>query len=874
MNAKVDYGEAECGSEIVEGGGVWMARKNLLKEQRDICAMAGGRKKRVILSVSGMHCAGCAGTIEKKLKKVEGVEKANVNYASERAYVEGERGLKAGKLVDAVRSAGYDASIASEEEARGEKEMPGGEIAELRVKIIGMDSPHCKGVVERALQKKKGVVSAELDFANERGTVRYETSKIRAGEIKALIREAGYEPVEEGAADREKLAREAEIRRLRSELALAVALSLPVFVLSFPEIFGVRIGDMQTTNIILFALATPVQFIAGMRFYRGAIFALRSLSANMDTLIAMGTSAAYFYSLAATFAPGLLGEGLALTYYDTAAVIIAFILLGKYLEAVAKGRTSEAVKRLIGLQPKTARVLQNGREMEVDIEDVRVGDVLVIRPGEKIPVDGVVFEGESHVDESMITGESMPVAKTKGSEVIGATMNKLGSFKMKATKVGKDTALAQIIRLVEEAQGSKAPIQRLADVTASYFVPAVITLALLAFGFWYFVAPSLMVLSAPPLVFALSVMVAVLIIACPCALGLATPTAIMVGTGKGAENGILIKGGEALETAHKLNAVILDKTGTLTKGKPELTDVVALGGMDEKVLLAFAASAEKGSEHPLGEAIVKGAEGRKLKVASPASFKAVPGRGVESKVNGRPVLVGNRKLMQERKVKVDGKAESALRRLEEEGKTAMLLAVDGKLAGVLAVADTLKEHSKEAVGKLKALGLEVYMITGDNERTAKAIARQIGIGKVMANVLPEEKERNVKELQAQGKKVAMVGDGINDAPALAQADVGIAIGSGTDVALETGSIVLIKDDLRDVVTAIDLSRYTIRKIKENLFWAFFYNIIMIPVAAGALYPFTGFLLSPMIAGAAMAFSSVSVVGNSLLMRRYRPPLKG
>ncbi len=740
--------------------------------------MAG--KKRIILSVSGMDCVGCASTVEKRLRKVEGVSGASVNYASGRAYVDAEAGMDPHHLISAVRDAGYDA-----------------------------------------------------------------------------------EPVEElGAEGHGQHMHEAEISGLKWELALALLLSIPIFVLSFPEIFGLRIADAQATNLLLFALATPVQFIAGWRFYKGTLSALKSVSANMDTLIAMGTSAAYLYSVAATFAPQILGAGLALTYYDSAAVIITFILLGKYLEAVGKGKTSEAVKRLIGLQPKTAKILRRGREAEVAVEDVRAGDILVIRPGERIPVDGIVTEGESHVDESMITGESIPVAKRKGSEVIGATMNKLGSFKMKATKVGKDTALAQIIRLVEEAQGSKAPIQQLADVAASYFVPAVIVIAAAAFIFWQFVAP---------LNFAVSVLVSVLIIACPCALGLATPSAIMVGTGKGAENGILIKGGEALEAAGKIDAIILDKTGTLTTGKPELTDVMVLGSLGEKELLSYAASAEKGSEHPLGEAIVNAVEKRRIRIAKASSFRAIPGQGVEAKVGGKAVLVGNRKLMERKGVAVSGNAESALTKFEAGGKTAVLVAVGGKMAGALAVADTLKEHSKEAVAALKRLGLDAYMITGDNERTAKAIARQLGIGMVLANVLPEEKAEKVKELQAQGKKVAMVGDGINDAPALAQADVGIAIGSGTDVALETGSIVLIKDDLRDVLTAIDLSRYTLGKIRQNLFWAFFYNIVMIPVAAGVLYPSMGFLLNPMVAGAAMAFSSVSVVGNSLLMRGYKPP---
>ncbi len=747
--------------------------------------MAGTKGRRIILGVSGMDCAGCAATIEKRLRKVPGVSSANVNYASEKAYIEAEQHVGPGKLIAAIRNAGYDAE------------------------------PLMEGM---------------------------------------------------GAGEHAHHMREKEMGRLEMDVVLAAALAIPIFILSFPEIFGARIADAGTTNLLLFILATPVQFIAGWRFYRGTLAALRSLSANMDTLIAMGTSAAYLYSAVATFAPAFLGPALAVTYYDGAAVIITFILFGKYLEAAAKGRTGEAVKRLISLQPKTARIVRSGREVEVAAEDVRMGDILVIRPGARIPVDGIVVEGESHVDESMISGESRPVGKRKGSEVIGATMNKLGSFRMKATKVGKDTTLAQIIRLVEEAQGSKAPIQRLADVVAAYFVPVVIAIALLAFGFWYFVAPAMMVLGAPPLVFAMSILVSVLIIACPCALGLATPTAIMVGTGKGAENGILIKGGEALEAAGKISVVILDKTGTLTTGKPELIDIMPLGTLSEKELLACAASAEKGSEHPIGEAIVGGAEKRKVRVEKARNFKAVPGRGVLAEVGGRRVAVGNRALMAKEKVEVAARAGNEVTKLEEEGKTAVLVSVGGKLVGVLGVADALKPGSAEAVLALQKMGLKVAMITGDNEKTAMAVAHEAGITEVMANVLPEEKEKRVKELQKKGEIVAMVGDGINDAPALAQADVGIAIGSGTDVALETGNIVLIKDDLRDVVAAIDLSRYTMKKIRQNLFWAFFYNIITIPVAAGILYPFSGFLLNPMIAGAAMAFSSFSVVGNSLLMR--------
>mgnify|MGYP005846555203 CR=1 FL=1 len=819
--------------------------------------------RKLAFGITGMHCVGCANTIESALRRRPGVRSVTVNFAVERCWVEYDpRSISKEEIFKAVSESGYRAYETEETEEKAE--------GTLRLKIIGMDSPHCKMVVENALKKRKGIVEAELDFANERGVITYDQELIRAGEIKALIAEAGYEPVEEGLADREEEARERETRRLWYELLTSVAFSAPIFVLSFPEWFGVRVADQMTTNVILFALTAPVQFVVGWRFYRGTLFALRALSANMDTLIALGTTAAFLYSAAVTFVPGAFPAGLNVVYYDTAAIIITFILAGKYLEALMRGRTSEAVKKLLRLQAKTARVLKDGDEVEIPVEDVRIDDIVIIRPGEKIPVDGVVTEGQSYVDESMITGEPVPVRKRPGDTVIGATMNKHGTLKFRATKVGKDTMLAQIIRMVEEAQASKAPIQRMADLVSSYFVPAVLAIAILAFVFWYFLGSSMFALPVPSLVFSFTIFVSVLIIACPCALGLATPTAVMVGMGKGAENGILIKSSEALETTHKLTTIVLDKTGTLTKGKPELTDVVALGSLAEKDLLRFTAIAEKGSEHPLGEAITEGAKKRGIDIPDASAFEAIPGHGVRAEYDAHTILVGNRKLMQRFKVTISEKTEAEARRLENEGKTAIFVASNGRMEGVVAVADTLKEHSKEAVEQLKRMGLDVWMITGDNERTAKAIAGQIGIEKVMANVLPEEKERKIRELQEAGKVVAMVGDGINDAPALAQADIGIAIGSGTDVALETGDIVLIKDDLRDVVTSIDLSRFTIKKIKQNLFWAFFYNTVSIPVAAGVLFPFTGFLLNPIIAAAAMAFSSISVVGNALTMRGYRP----
>jgi Cu+-exporting ATPase len=587
----------------------------------------------------------------------------------------------------------------------------------------------------------------------------------------------------------------------------------------------------------------------------------------MNTLIAVGTSAAYLYSLIVTFGSHLIMvKGLMLdVYFDTSAAIIVLILLGRFLEARAKGRTSEAIKKLIGLQPKTARVLRNGNEVDIPVEEVTPGDIVIVRPGEKIAVDGTVKEGYSSVDESMVTGESLPVEKKAGDTVIGATMNKTGTFKFEATKVGKDTVLSQIIRLVQEAQGSKPPIARLVDVIASYFVPVVIGIAILTFMIWYLFGPH------PALTYAFLNFIAVLIIACPCALGLATPTSIMVGTGKGAENGILIRGAEALETAHQLNTIVLDKTGTLTKGEPSVTDIIEGEGFSRKEILTLAASAEKGSEHPLGEAIVKKAKEQNLNLLDPKSFQAIAGQGIEATVDSKEILLGNLKLMEERKVHLNGLSEKA-GRLSAEGKTPMFLAVEGEAAGIIAVADTLKENSKEAVEALRQMGLNVVMLTGDNERTARAIAHQIGIDRVLAEVLPEMKAEEVKRLQAEGKRVGMVGDGINDAPALAQADVGIAIGTGTDVAMESSDITLIGGDLRGVVTAIALSRATIRNIRQNLFWAFAYNTILIPVAAGVLFPFWGILLNPIFAAGAMAFSSVTVVTNALRLRKFKSPM--
>jgi Cu+-exporting ATPase len=607
----------------------------------------------------------------------------------------------------------------------------------------------------------------------------------------------------------------------------------------------------------------------GWQFYVGAWKTAKHKSTDMNTLIAVGTSAAYVYSVLATFFPWLFAaKGLmAEVYFDTAGTIIVLILLGRLLEARAKGQTSEAIKKLIGLQAKTARVVRDGQEIDIPVEEVEIADLVVVRPGEKVPVDGIVREGYSSVDESMVTGESIPVEKKTGDEVIGATLNKTGTFTFEATKVGKDTMLAQIIKMVEEAQGSKPPIARLADIIASFFVPAVIGIAIITFIVWYFFGPT------PALTYAMLNFVAVLIIACPCALGLATPTSIMVGTGKGAENGVLIRGGEALETAHKLTAIVMDKTGTLTKGEPSVTDILAFNNHKEEDILRYAASAEKGSEHPLGEAIVNRAKEGNIPLVKPENFNAIAGHGIEATIDGRSLLLGNAKLMKYREILLD-ELEKKAEELSNQGKTPMFVAIDGNPGGIIAVADTLKENSKQAVEALHRMEIEVAMITGDNQRTAEAIARQIGIDRVLSEVLPEVKADEVKKLQAEGKKVAMVGDGINDAPALAQADVGIAIGTGTDVAMESADITLISGDLRGVVTAIALSKATLRNIKQNLFWAFAYNTILIPVAAGVLFPFFGILLNPIFAAAAMGLSSVTVVSNALRLRRFRSPVVG
>lgn len=738
------------------------------------------------------------------------------------------------------------------------------------VAVGGMSCASCVLNIENALKSVDGVLEANVNFALERATVQFDPDNVNMDDIGKAISGAGYEylgEIEGGGEglDREQKAREKEYGRLKLEFFISAAGAALVMIGSMGRSLpGISSIPENVLHFIFFAVTTPILFGAGRRFFAGAISAAKHKTTDMNTLVAVGTFSAWAYSTVATFAPGLLtGAGVeAYVYFDTTATIIALILMGRLLEARAKGRTSDAIRKLMGLRAKTARIIREGEEIEVPIEDVKPGDHVVVRPGEKIPVDGKIVSGKSAVDESMITGESVPVDKTAGDEVIGATMNKTGSFTFEATRVGKDTALSQIVRLVEEAQGSKAPIQRLADTVASYFVPAVIAVAVVTFILWFIFGPE------PSFARALLNFVAVLIIACPCALGLATPTAIMVGTGKGAENGVLIKNAGALEQAHRITAIVFDKTGTLTKGEPQVTDIHAIG-ISEDELIAVAASVEKGSEHPLGEAIVRKAAESGAQLQEASEFEALAGHGVQATVAGETVLIGNRKLMNDRGIdpgdSID-KAES----FEGDGKTAMFIARGGRLAGVIAVADVIKPEAPAVVERLKSMGVEVAMITGDNERTAKAIAGLVNIDRVLAEVLPRDKAEEIKKLKGDGKIVAMVGDGINDAPALATADIGIAIGSGTDVAVEASDITLIKDDLNSVITAIALSKRTIRTIRQNLFWAFFYNVIGIPVAAGVLYPFTGWFLSPMIAAGAMALSSVSVVMNSLRLRNFQP----
>jgi P-type Cu+ transporter len=748
----------------------------------------------------------------------------------------------------------------------------------VNLPITGMTCAACARHIEQNLSAAPGVRRAGVNFASSRATVEYDPAATNVQQLKNAVEQSGYGVLEapRGASeeeDFESAAREAEYRDLKKKFRVAAILSLPVLVIamSHGRIEALNFAGVEWLQLIL---ATPVVFYSGWQFYRGAWIAFRHRLADMNTLIAVGTGAAYLYSVAATIAPAFFSGAAAHSdmpgmvekppvYFEAASVIIALILLGRMLESRATGRTGEAIRRLVGLQAKTARILRNGNEADIPVEEVAVDDVVIVRPGEKIPVDGVIIDGASAVDESMLTGESLPVDKSAGDEVFGATINKTGSFKFKATKVDKDTTLQQIARMVEEAQGSKAPIARLADQISGIFTPIVISIAIAAFVVWFVASPA-----DVRLAMALKTFVSVLIIACPCALGLATPTAIMVGAGRGAENGILIKGGESLEAARRLQVIALDKTGTITRGQPELTDARAAAGMSEDQLLRLAATAERLSEHPVGKAIARGAMDRGIALGEARDFNAVAGRGVEASVDGYRILLGNAKMMRDYGAALD-EFEDAASAFESEGKSVMYAAVDGRVAGILAVADQIKPEAKSAINALQRMGLEVVMLTGDNKRAADTVARRVGIARVVAEAMPAEKAAEIKRIQAENKLVGMIGDGINDAPALAQADVGIAIGTGTDVAIEASDITLIRGDLGGAVTALQLSRATIRTIKQNLFWAFIYNAAGIPIAAGLLYPFTGWLLSPIIASAAMSLSSVSVVMNSLRLRQFR-----
>jgi Cu+-exporting ATPase len=830
------------------------------------------------IPIRGMHCASCAGRIEKGLQAVPGVEQASVNFAAERAAVRFDPSRASiDALHRAVRGLGY--------------EVPHEEVV---IPIQGMHCASCVRRIEEALTALPGVIRASVNLATAQAMIAYLPGATTLTDLRRAIQDSGYIPLEitgsEVGADREKALREREARELKRKFLVGALLSTLIVIGALPHmgLHGVAawVPPLLSSPWVQLLLATPVHWWVGWQFHRGFITTLRHRTADMNTLVSLGTNAGYLYSVMATVAPSFFAtEQQAAVYFETVAVLHTLIVLGRWLEARARGRTSEAIKKLIGLQAKTARVLRRSDagpvEEDTPIEQVQVGDWIVVRPGEKIPVDGIVREGASAVDESMLTGESLPVEKRPGAAVFGATLNRTGAFTFEATRVGRETALAQIVRLVEQAQASKPPIQQLADRIAAVFVPAVIGIALVTFGVWAVWGP------APAFVFALSNLMAVLLIACPCAIGLAAPTAVMVGVGKAAEHGILFRGAEALEVTSKLSAVVLDKTGTLTRGEPSVTDIIVSRPMTDarrpttegegrpqsldaaqRELLRLAASAERGSEHPLGESIVARAKAEGLVLVTPEGFEAIPGHGVRSTVEGRRLVLGNLKLMQEQGFTLDGWTEEG-ERLAAEGKTPVFLGVDGALAGMIAVADTLKPHAREAVAALQRLGLQVVMMSGDSRRTAEAIAREVGIDRVLAEVLPEEKASEVRKLQAEGHVVAMVGDGINDAPALAQADVGIAIGTGTDVAIEASDVTLITDDLRAVVTAIALGTRTMRIMKQNFFWAMAYNVVLIPVAAGALYPVLGLLMSPVLAGAAMALSSVSVVSNSLRLRAFR-----
>jgi P-type Cu+ transporter len=811
--------------------------------------------KTKTLKINGMSCAACVKAVERASKKVNGVVDASVNIVTEKMNVTFDETVTGVKDIQiAVEKAGYEALM---------------ETTSKTLRLQGMSCAACAKNIERVTKKLDGVIESNVNYATEKLTINFEPSKVRLIDIKKAIEKSGYSASEEETTiDQDKETKEKETKAMWRRFIISVIFTVPLLTISMGHMFGYMLPTLidpmmhpKSFALVQLFLVLPV-LITGNKFFSVGYKSLFRRSPNMDSLIAIGASAAFLYGLFAIYQIFIGNVSFAMDlYFESASVILTLITLGKYLETVTKGKTSEAIKSLMGLVPKTATIFRDNEEVIIQIDEVEVGDIVIVKPGEKMPVDGEVVEGITAVDESMLTGESIPVEKTVGDKIIGASINKNGSIKFKATKVGKDTALSQIIKLVEDAQGSKAPIAKMADIIAGYFVPIVIGLAVLSSLAWY--------ISGKSPVFALTIFISVLVIACPCALGLATPTAIMVGTGKGAQYGVLIKSGAALETAHKIQTIIFDKTGTITEGNPAVTDIITVDAFTEEYLLSLAASAEKGSEHPLGEAIVKAAQQKTIKLKKAEGFKAIPGYGIEVTIDDNNVLLGNKKLMDDRKISLD-ELESKSDKLAGEGKTPMYIAIDNRIGGIIAVADIVKQSSKKAIENLHNMGIDVVMITGDNAMTASAIAKQVGIKTVLAEVLPEDKASEVKKLQNGKRIVAMVGDGINDAPALAQADIGIAIGSGTDVAIESADIVLMRSDLMDVATAIQLSKMTIRNIKQNLFWAFGYNTCGIPIAMGVLYLFGGPLLNPIIAATAMSFSSVSVLLNALRLKGFKP----
>jgi Cu+-exporting ATPase len=810
--------------------------------------MAEPEKKKAELKISGMHCATCAITVEESLAQIKDVSTVQVNFGTDTAHVEFDpTKVSLSEMEKAVKDAGYDVVN-----------------REVTLKIGGMVCATCVQTIEAALRALPGVISANVNLGTEKAYVTYNPSVSAIPDMKKAIEDAGYQYLGiagEVSEEAEKNAREKDLHDKFLRFTVGFAVSIPLMLSMWVPLPL----SMQTLAYIMLVISTPVFFYVAYPIFRAATMALRNRSLNMDVMYAMGTGVAYVASVMGTFGIILTNEFM---FYDTAIMLASFLMLGRYLEARAKGRTSEAIRKLAGLRAKTATIIRDGKEEEIPIDDVVAGDIVVVKPGSKVPVDGDVVAGESYVDESMITGEPIPPLKAKGSRVVGGTINTNSVLSVKATKVGRETVLAQIIQLVEDAQGSKPPVQRIADTAVTYFIPVVLAIAATAFIVWFFVFP----VPPDPLLFAMTTLVSVLVVACPCALGLATPTAVTVGIGRGAELGILIKNGEALEVAEKITTVVFDKTGTLTKGKPEVTDIIPVG-ISEQTLLGLAASVEKNSQHPLAQAVVRKAGSTGIAIEPADHFDTYGGKGVIATVLGETVLVGNRILMQENGVVIPDEIEARITAFEQDGKTVILIATGTRMSGVIAIADTLKETSRESVRQLNAMGVHVVMITGDNKRTADAIARQIGISRVVAEVLPQDKAAEVKSLQEKGEIVAFVGDGINDAPALAQADVGIAIGSGTDVAIESGDVVLIKDDLLDSVAAIQLSKKVMGRIKGNIFWAFAYNAVLIPVGAGVLYPSFGFVFKPELAALAMALSSVTVVSLSLLLKKYIPEAK-